>query len=986
MKLLRPFFALLLSVLLPAVAQAQVTTDPVFFTDNTPITLYFDATQGNAGLANHTGDVFIYTGVITNLSANPGDWKHVVNPSFNSPVAAEKMTRLSANRYSISFTPRTFYPGLAGSSEVVQKLAMVFRGAGGTPQGKGPAGADIFVDVSQPNANLQVAFTSPANTGLNPTVVNPGASITVAGTASAAATLTLRLNGTQVGQPVTNATSISMAVSITQPGVNTLELTATSGTTTATATTIVLLTPTPSTAALPAGAKADGVTYLAGGTSVIVSFTAPNKSYVYLVGDFNNWQPTNATLLNRTNTSSPSNINISNPAAGTDAATNRWWVRIDNLVAGREYGYQFLVDGNMRVADPYAEKILDPNNDRFIPEVTYPAAERQYPTGKTSGIVGVFQSNQTPYVWQTTNFQRPARTNMVVYELLVRDFIGRHDFPTLTARRSMQTMIGDTLDYLQRLGVNTIELMPINEFDGNESWGYNPCFYFTPDKYYGTRLAFKQFIDEAHRRGMAVVLDMVLNQSTGQSPMVQMYADASGFEPREGNPWFNATATHPFNVFSDFNHESAYTRYFSKRVMEYWLKEYKLDGYRFDLSKGFTQTRNTDTGLWSRYDQSRIEIWQDYYNTIVATDATAYPILEHFAADDEERELSNRGMMLWHNMNHNYNEATMGYVSGSNSDLSRAFYRNRGFAQPNLLTYMESHDEERLAYKNKMFGNNGPNGYNVRDQATSMARNEAAAAFFFTVPGPKMIWQFGEVGYDFSINTCSNGTTIQEDCRTASKPIRWNYYQESSRRRLYDVYRSLIALKAQPVFANASATYNQDVAGAVKTINISDASLSVTVVGNFDVQAANVNPRFQSTGTWYNYLTGVPITVTNTTATLPLRAGEYAIYTSRPIAKPAGTLLASRAAQNAARLRLSAAPNPTATTATLRYELPTASAVSVTLSNVLGATVRTISPAARQAAGPHELQVPVADLANGVYLVRLVVNGQPSVTRLAVQH
>ena len=81
----------------------------------------------------------------------------------------------------------------------------------------------------------------------------------------------------------------------------------------------------------------------------------------------------------------------------------------------------------------------------------------------------------------------------------IKCFIGKHDFATLT----------DTLDYLQKLGINAIELMPFNEFEGNESWGYNTLFYFAPDKYYGPKDNIRKFVDECHRRGMVVIMDMV---------------------------------------------------------------------------------------------------------------------------------------------------------------------------------------------------------------------------------------------------------------------------------------------------------------------------------------------------------------------------------------------------------------------------------------------------------------------------------------------
>ena len=108
----------LLVIGLPA-AQGQVSIDPAYFTDSTPITITFDATQGSGGLATYTGDVYIYTGVITNVSTSDTNWRYVVNSSYNAPVAAEKMTALGNHKYSISITPRSYYPGFAASGETM---------------------------------------------------------------------------------------------------------------------------------------------------------------------------------------------------------------------------------------------------------------------------------------------------------------------------------------------------------------------------------------------------------------------------------------------------------------------------------------------------------------------------------------------------------------------------------------------------------------------------------------------------------------------------------------------------------------------------------------------------------------------------------------------------------------------------------------------------------------------------------------------------
>ncbi|MCB0681020.1 MAG: hypothetical protein KDC32_08815, partial [Saprospiraceae bacterium] len=176
----------------------------------------------------------------------------------------------------------------------------------------------------------------------------------------------------------------------------------------------------------------------------------------------------------------------------------------------------------------------------------------------------------------------------------------RHDYTTLI----------DTLDYLQNLGINAIELMPVQEFEGNISWGYNPSFHMALDKYYGPVNEFKRFIDSCHARGMAVILDVVYNHAFGQCPLVQLYFDG---KPTPESPYFNVDATHPFNVGYDFNHESEATRRYIDQVMTYWLEEFRVDGFRFDLSKGFTQVNNPDdVGAWGQYDASRIAILKHY--------------------------------------------------------------------------------------------------------------------------------------------------------------------------------------------------------------------------------------------------------------------------------------------------------------------------------------------------------------------------------------
>src|SRR5690606_12420511 len=198
---------------------------------------------------------------------------------------------------------------------------------------------------------------------------------------------------------------------------------------------------------------------------------------------------------------------------------------------------------------PYAEKVLDPWNDQYISTTTYPGL-KPYPAGSTSGIVSILQTARPGYTWDVNNFQKPDKRNLVIYELLLRDFVGKHDWNTLR----------DTLNYLKKLGVNAIELLPFNEFEGNESWGYNPSFYFAPDKYYGPANTLKEFIDRCDENRIAVFVDLALNHSFGQYPLVQLYSDAVNNRPATNNPWFNPVPKHAFNVGYDMNHEKPETK------------------------------------------------------------------------------------------------------------------------------------------------------------------------------------------------------------------------------------------------------------------------------------------------------------------------------------------------------------------------------------------------------------------------------------------
>lgn len=924
---------LLLSVFvigLVGLMQGQViTVSPVFPTQNDTITITFDASQGNGDLVG-VSPVYAHLGVITLNSTSPADWKFVQG-TWGTADAKVLMTNLGNNKHEIKFHIPTFYN--LPISETVLQLACVFRSADGSQVGRAADGGDIYYDVYSANSALLTTFITPTEKQF---AINNGQNIPVSAAASKPSTITLLDNGTQIAQ-ATNATSLNHSLTVSGSGSHLVELVATDGTNTKRDSFTYIINGAVNVQDPPANMEL-GANYL-NATTVLLKFYAPNKQFVYAIGDFNNWNLDPNYYMNR----------------GTDNAT--WWIQINGLTPNTEYGYQYLVDNALNVADPFAEKVLDQNNDQYIPAVTYPNL-KPYPTGKTNGIVSVLHPGKPAYNWQVTNFQKPANEDLIVYELLLRDFIARHDYETLL----------DTLDYLETLGVNAIEFMPVNEFEGNESWGYNPSYHMALDKYYGTETAFKAFIDECHSRGIAVILDVVYNHVFSQSPLAQLYWDGS--KPTADNPWLNVDAKHPFNVGYDVNHESQATKDWLDRVMKHWITEFKVDGFRFDLSKGFTQVNNpNNVGAWGQYDQSRINLIQRIANVCWAEDADFYVILEHFADNGEEKVLADAGMMLWGNHTHNYNEATMGYISGS--DFNWINYQQRNWTNPHVMGYMESHDEERLMFKNFQYGNSSGN-YNTKNLNTALDRMGQAAAFFFTIPGPKMMWQFGELGYDISID---------DPCRVCNKPILWNYFTENGRINLYNTYKAIIDLrKNHDVFKTTNYTLN--VNGGIKEITLQDASMNVKVVGNFEVTQQSSTINFPNSGWWYDYLSGDSINVSNGSMAMTFAPGEYHIYTTTRLVTGV-QLVSNKNVEKENDFYLNTYPNPVQGNATIAYYLPASSEVIVQLMDLAGRNIMTLANE-YQNEGDQSISLNSNRLAAGTYFVRLVVNGQITTQKLVI--
>jgi hypothetical protein len=816
------------------------------------VTITFDA--NGTELSGET-NVYAHAGVVINNTNNPvgSDWT-AVKGTWGTDNGVGKMTPVSGqpNKWQLVLGPtlRGYFNSLSPANAPIYWLAIVFRNANGSKQTR----PDIYIRLNQ-----VISITQPQ---INDIFLNSGQSLPIsASLCSEASSVKISVNEgsgfVDVGSPGTNTNNLTVNFSPTSSGLKVIRVTATiAGVDQSIDRTVNIFSiPTTAIEAIPSGLKKGINYYPSDPTKVTLVLETPvSKQFVYVAGDFNNWQADDGFFMKKT------------------PDGKFFWLTIEGLSSGQEYVFQYWVDGLIKIGDPLAEKVADPWNDQFIPASTYPnlpAYNRQ-----EFGIATVLQTNQTPYTWSASEntWAGPPKNELVVYELLIRDFIGTQSYKTLT----------DTLNYLKKLGVNAIELMPIMEFEGNNSWGYNPSYFLAPDKNYGSKNDLKKFIETAHQKGFAVILDMVLNHAFGQNPMVQMYWDNGLGKPAANNPWFNPDARHPFNVGYDFNHESQFTKNFVDTVCAYWIQEYHFDGYRFDLSKGFTQTNNpNNVGAWGNYDQSRINLLTRMANKIWSYKPNAYVILEHFADNSEETVLANNGMILWGNLVDSYASALEGNV---NTDFSAAKRNSH-------INYMESHDEERQMVD--LLANGKTSGsYNIKELPTALDRAKLGAAFFYTVPGPKMLWQFGELGYDKTINLCPNGS-ISGNCRVDPKPLPWgsgglNYYGDPDRQRLYQTIGAINDLINRNKSVFETGTFVWTPAGAIRTIGIQSASMDVAIVGNFSLNIQQVNGFLTKTGTWFDYFGNATLEVTSLSQSVTLAPGEFKIFTTtkQPDQKP----------------------------------------------------------------------------------------------------
>lgn len=302
-------------------------------------------------------------------------------------------------------------------------------------------------------------------------------------------------------------------------------------------------------------------------------------------------------------------------------------------------------------------------------------------------------------------------------------------------------------------------------------------------------------------------------------------------------------------------------------------------------------------------------------------------------------------------------------------------------------------------YKALQFGNS-LGTYNIRSLATALKRMELTAAFGTMIPGPRMIWQFGEVGYDFSINHCPDGT-VNNNCRLSNKPIRWDYQNVTERKALFNVYSKLNQLRQHPLYKNnfTSDRIVHSLNGPFKWLQLTTDTSNIVVLGNFDVAASQASITFPNAGTWYDYLTGSTFNATGAGQSIVLQAGEYKVYVNRNITNSGGgggtgggggggtggggtiTAFSAKVLPNLVNRTASGIGNME-----LVLELPTAGVVMASIYNLAGQQLSVVQNGSLTN-GVHRisLQQKLQTLAAGSYIIKITAPGTQSVVRFVVQ-
>jgi 1,4-alpha-glucan branching enzyme len=471
--------------------------------------------------------------------------------------------------------------------------------------------------------------------------------------------------------------------------------------------------------------------------------------------------------------------------------------------------YKFRVQSNSWFFEP--EQWVDVN-DPYSTDIDNPTQNSVVRIKDGERIVDT-------YVWQHDDKPLPADHELVIYEMHVGDFSGGEDDPY--ARGKYEHVI-EKLDYLHDLGINAIELMPVKEYPGDYSWGYNPRYFFATESSYGTTEQLKQLVDECHARGIRVLMDGIFNHSEAESPLTQIDHDY----------WYHHEPRDPDNNWGpEFNYEhydenlDTYpARRFIGDAVRFWIEQYHIDGIRYDAAR---QIANYDFMHWIVQEAKNAASMKPFYN-----------IAEHIPETPDITNVDGPMDGCWHD---SFYHCVLEHICGDTFDLERLKdvldAKRQGFmGATNIVNYLTNHDHNHVMAELA--------DREIFDEA-AFKRVKLGAALLMTAMGVPLIWmgeEFGEYKYK----------TIEQ------AKVEWGLLENEQNQSLLDYYKGLIHLRKQNhalYTENIEFFHENPEAKVLAYTRWNDEGSRVVVVANFSDQflAGYTVPDFPDNGTWHEW-------------------------------------------------------------------------------------------------------------------------------------
>jgi 1,4-alpha-glucan branching enzyme len=619
-----------------------------------------------------------------------------------------------------------------------------------------------------------------------------------------------------------------------------------------------------------------------------------------------------------------------------------WWVEVD--LSPGQYEYEYLLLGGTLVEDPISRRIQN---------------------GRTAFDVGAGgASTADDYIWQSDDYVRPALDTLVIYELHIDDF---------SAQGSAQGRFTDLmakLDYLDSLGINAIELMPIMEFPGSRSWGYNTRHYAAVESTYGSPRDFKRLVDEAHLRGIAIILDIVWNHVDGIGPLWRIQPNYSL------NPYLKTVnEVRPNETIlsfggRDLDHFTVETQRYVNEVHRIWVEEYRVDGFRFDFTRGI--------GWTTGQPQFGILGWSTKLRQL---DAAVYQIAEHLAADPNLIDISDLDAG-WHDSFHDrllndvHQNPTPSMPTVEAQVLRLREYHNNGAEYAMRTAAVKAtvtHDEQSLIQEMVRF-----KGVQLE---TALKRDLVYSTLTFTALGVPMIWQAQELGMQSGWFD-DNGNGNWDDEKLGYRPFDWSLLETERGQRHLDLYKRLIQLRKQNpalyrgvlrvLFRNSS---QRVIAYGYRDEAPESTGDEVMVVANLSsAQRTVANLPWMSTGIWYDVLSdGESMQVdSDTLDSFTISSYTARVYTNKMIT----SVLEGSKGHLPTGFRLyQNYPNPFNPSTTIRFEVAKKSNVRLRIYDLLGREIHTLVDEAMEPGnyivrwdGMNDFGL---EASSGVYIIRM---------------